>query len=215
HRRGDVTNPNDAGSWVNALNAGTISRQAVANGIARSAEGLGFVVDGLYAKLLGRASDATGRAAFVSFLQQGGTVEQAIVSMVTSPEYVATNGATDTMFVQSLYNHLLGRTGSSGEVAGWVALVPFIGRAGVANGFLASMEYRTIEIRELYGAPLAPVTSVASIFPNLLHRSTPPSAAEVSFWLNSGQDILTIEAAFAGSPEYFNLASTLTGGVFV
>jgi hypothetical protein len=215
HRRGDVTNANDAGSWVNALNAGTITRQAVAIGIARSGEGLGIMVDSLYARLLGRASDATGRASFVSFLQQGGTVEQAIVSMVTSPEYVAANGGTDTMFVQSLYNHLLGRTGSSGEVAGWVALLPFIGRAGVANGFLTSMEYRTIEIQELYGATLAPVTSVASAFPNQLHRSTPPSAAEVNFWLNSGQNILTIEALFVGSPEYFSLASTLTGGVFV
>jgi hypothetical protein len=37
----------------------------------------------------------------------------------------------------------------------------------------------------------------------------------VNFWVNSGLDILRLEASFAGSPEYFNLAATLTGGVFV
>ncbi len=187
----------------------------MASAVARSMEGLGIVVDGLYARLLGRASEANGRAFFVSFLQQGGTVEQVIVMMVTSPEYVATNGATDTMFVQSLFSHLLGRTGSNAEVAFWVAMVPTIGRAGVANGILASMEYRMDEIQQLYGALPAPIASVASAFPNLLHRSTPPSAAEINFWSNSGQDILTIEVSFEATQEYFSLASTLTGGVFV
>jgi hypothetical protein len=215
HRTGDVTNPNGAGGWVNLLNAGTLGPQAVAAAIARSPEGLGVVVDGLYGKLLGRAADAAGRAGFVNFLQRGGTVEQVILSMVTSPEYNAANGATDTMYVQSLYNHLLGRTGSSAEVASWVAAVPTIGRAGVANGILSSREFRTDEIQQLYGSPLAPVASVASALPNLLHRPSPPTAAEVNSWLSSGLDILTIEVLFAGTPEYFNLASTLTGGVFV
>jgi hypothetical protein len=50
---------------VNALNAGTLTPQAVATDIARSPEGLGVLVDGLYQKILLRNSDATGRAAFV------------------------------------------------------------------------------------------------------------------------------------------------------
>jgi hypothetical protein len=215
HRRADTTSANDAGFWVTALNGGTLTPQAVANTIARSAESLGVMVDGLYGKLLGRSSDAAGRAFFVNLLQQGDTVEQVIAMMVTSPEYQAANGSTDTAFVQSLYTHLLGRTGSSADVAFWAGLVPTIGRGGVANAILGSTEYRTDEIQQLYGALPAPVASVASMFPNLLHRSTAPSATDVNFWVNSGQDILTLEMSFTSSPEYVSLASTLTGGVFV
>jgi hypothetical protein len=215
HRHGDVTNPTDAGFWVNGLNAGTFSVATVAKDVSRSPEALGIVVDGLYRQLLGRASDPGGRTSFVSFLQGGGTVEQAIAAIVNSSEYQATNGMTDSAFIQSLYTHLLGRTGTSAEVASWLAVLPTIGRAGVVSGFLSSGEYRTDEVDQLYGNPLAPVTSVTSSFPDLLHRASPPSATEVSGWVTSGLDILTIEALFAGSPEYFSLGSTLTGGVFV
>jgi hypothetical protein len=217
HRLGDVTNLNDAGSWVNALDFGGQTRQQVATSIARSAEALGVLVDGLYNRLLGRAPDPAGRASFVSFLQGGGTEEQAILTLVTSPEYQASNGGvSDSEYVDSLYMNLLGRTGSNAEVAGWVAMIPTIGRAGVAREFLASTEYSTYEIQQLYGNPLAPVLSVASVaISDLLHRSAPVSTAEVNSWLNSGKDILTIETLFAGGMEYFNLASTLTGGVFV
>jgi hypothetical protein len=215
HRSADVTSASDAGFWVTALNGGTMTGQAVVNSIARSTEALNIVVNGLYSKLLGRASDAAGLAFFVNLLQQGDTVEQVIIMMVTSTEYQDTNGSTDTAYVQSLFTHLLGRTGSSADVAFWAGLVPAIGRAGVANGILTSSEYRMNEVQQLYGALPPPVTSLASTFPNLLHRTTPPSASDISFWLNSGQDILTMQVAFASTPEYFSLASTLTGGVFV
>jgi predicted outer membrane repeat protein len=214
HRRGDVTNPLDAGGWVSQLNAGTLSPQAVANNVARSPEALGLIVDGLYAKLLNRAADPGGRANFVSFLQGGGTVEQVIVSIVTSPEYTNLT-SSNTAFVQSLYTNLLGRTGSSSEVNGWLNLLPTLGRAGVATAFLNSPEYRNLEVQQLYGFTAAPAAAVASLFPNLLHRTGAPTTAEVNFWVNSGLDILRLEASFAGSPEYFNLAATLTGGVFV
>jgi hypothetical protein len=208
HRLGDVTNASDAGGWVNSLNAGTITRQAVATGIARSPEALGVLVDGLYQKILDRPSDPTGRAGFVSFLQSGGTVEQVITMMVTSPEYNTLTGNNDTTFVQSLYTRLLGRTGSSLEVAGWVSLLPSIGRAGVANAFLHSTEFRTDYVEELYGFPPALPVSVVSIFPNLLHRTATPAATEVSGWVNSGLDMLTIEVAIAQSSEFSALAST-------
>jgi predicted outer membrane repeat protein len=214
HRRGDVTNPNDAGGWVNMLNAGTLTPQAAANAIAGSAEALGIVVNGLYAKLLNRPADAAGRASFISFLQTGGTVEQAITVLVTSAEYAALTG-TDSGFVQSLYTNLLGRTGSTSDVSAWVNLLPMLGRAGVANAFLSSAEYRTLEAQQLYGFPAAPAASVASLLPNLLHRTVAPSAGEINGVVNSGLNFLTMEMFFAGSAEYFNLAATLTGGVFV
>jgi hypothetical protein len=211
HRQGDVTNPLDAGSWVNGLNGGTFTRQIVAFGITRSPEALGIEVDSLYLKILGRASDAGGRAGFVAFLQKGGTVEQAVLGFVTSPEFATLTG-TDSGFVQALYTGLLGRSGSTGEVAGWVSLLPALGRAGVANAFLQSIEFRTDEIQELYGFPPAAVGSVASTFPNLLHRTATPTTAEINGWVNSGLDILTMEMMFAGSSEFISESST---GLFI
>jgi hypothetical protein len=201
-RPGDTSNPNDAGAWVNALNAGTLSRAQVANGIIRSPEALGLLVDGLYEKILGRSADPSGRAGLVNFLANGGTIEQAVIFLVVSPEYKALTGS-DGAFIQSLYNRLLGRTGSNSEVAGWLGALPVLGRAGVAAAFVSSGEFRGEAVEELYGTPLAAPASVASVLPNLLHRTSAPSASEVSAWVNSGLDLLRVEASIATSSESF------------
>jgi hypothetical protein len=207
-RLGDVNNPSDAGLWVNALNAGTMTRQAVANSIARSQEGLGVIVDGLYLKILNRQSDPGGRATFISVLQQGGSVEQVIVGMVTSPEYTSLTGGTDTGFIQSLYRQLLGREASPAEVAAWQGVVSSSGRTAVAQGILLSTEFRSDVVQQIYGFTYAPSQSVASLFANLLHRAAAPNAGEILGWANSTLDILSIEIAIAGSDEFFARAST-------
>lgn len=201
-RAGDTTSPTDAGLWVNALNAGTLTRAEVANDVIRSAESLGLLVDGLYEKILGRASDPGGRAAFVNFLANGGTIEEAVVLMLDSPEYNALIGS-DGAFVQSLYNRLLGRSATNSEVAFWLGVLPAQGRSGVAAAFVTSAEFRTDAVEELYGSPLAPSVSVASVLPNLLNRTSPPTAGEVNSWVFSGLDLLRIEVDFASSAEFF------------
>jgi hypothetical protein len=215
HRHGDVSNALDAGSWVNLLNAGTLTPQAVAHDIARSTEALGLILDGLYATLLSRPSDAGGRAAGVAFLQAGGTVEELVIFITSSPEYAALTGNNDAAFIRSLYDRLLGRTASNAEVAAWLAVLPMLSRTGVTSSFLQSTEYRTNEVEQLYGFTPAPAGTVPSLAPNLLHRTAPPTTPDVNGWVASGLDVLTMEAAFAGSSEYFLLASTLTAGVFV
>jgi Domain of unknown function (DUF4214) len=208
-RLGDLGKPNDAGGWVNALNAGALTPQQVANAIARSPEAQGVLVDGLYLKIFGRTSDPSGRAAFVNFLQHGGTVEQVITAMVTSPEYSALTGGTDAGFVQSLYNKLLGRVASPSELNGWLGFLQSgQSRARVATLFLQSAEFRADVVEELYGFTYAPDESVVSLFANLLHRTAAPSAAEINGWVNSGLDIYSIEIAIAGSTEFVALAST-------
>jgi len=201
HRVGNTTDPTDAGAWVNALNSGSLTPAAVADRIGRSPEALGVVVDGLYLEILGRPSDPGGRITFVNLLESGSTIEQAVTAMVTSLEYTATTGSA-TAFVQSLYNKLLGRTGSNSEIAYWVGVLPQLGRGGVALDFLGSTEFRTDVVEELYGFP--PPSSLATLFPNLLHRTSAPSAGEVNYWVTTGLDVLTIETLFAGSAEFFN-----------
>jgi len=203
HRAGDTTNPADAGGWVNALNGGGLNQGQVANDILRSAESLGDILDRLYLKILGRQADPVGQTAFVNLLENGGTIEQVTIDMLSSAEYAADTGS-DAAFIQSLYYKILGRIPSNVEVQGWLNALPSLGRAGVASGFLFSAEARGDAVEQLYGAPLASPISVASLLPDLLQRTSPPSAGEVAGWVNSGLDLLSLEAALAGSGEFFN-----------
>jgi hypothetical protein len=208
HRPGDTSSAADAGAWVMALDAGSLSPQAVANAIARSPEALGVLVDGLYLQILERPSDPGGRAAFVAFLESGGTVEQAFDLMVTSPEYAALTGGTASGFVQALYTELLGRPASPGEIAGLVSVLPSLGRAGVASAILGSTEFRTDAVQALYGSPTGAFMSGDGLLPSLLLRGQAPGAAEVSAWVGSGLDILSMAVAIASSSEFVALAST-------
>jgi hypothetical protein len=175
--------------WAAALPS--LGQSAVANGIARSPESLKRIVDGLYLKFLRRAADPGGEANFISFLQHGGTQEQAINSMLGSFEYSNlvkdTFGNTDQAFIQSLYNNLLGRNAGQAEVDGWVSALPSIGRAAVINGFVSSPEFRS--------------NFVNQFFTSLLHR--PPTSPELSARVTSAQDQLTIQIGIVSLTEYF------------
>jgi hypothetical protein len=181
-------------SWVNLLP--TLHQAGVANGIIRSAEGLTHTVDGLYVQLLGRAAQGGEEQVWVKLLQNGATEEQVIAVIASGTEFASHadtligGGDSNTNYVKALYQLLLNRTGSTDEVNGWLSVLPSLGRAGVANGFVTGMEYRTDVVTGFYSS--------------LLDRTTPPAKAEVSFWVNSGLDILNIELGFASSSEYFN-----------
>ncbi len=216
HRVGDVNNPNDAGAWVNALTAGVFTPTQVVHFISHSAEALDYVVNGLYAKVLNRAADPTGLNNFVTFLMNGGTEELVIAFLVSSPEYAQLTGGTDAGYIEGLYGLLLGRPPSMAEVNGWVGALPRLGRLTVALTFLGSAEYRADEVEQLYGftGDLAPLTSVVSLLPNLLHRTQHSGDAEITAWVNSGLSVQVIEEFFAGSQEYAQRALLLTGGVY-
>src|SRR5262249_12664811 len=100
--------------WVSAL--ASHGQAAVVNGIRLSPEALGRVVDQLYIRFLGRQSDSGGRAGWIGFLQRGGTLEALENAFLTAPEYIS---HINTDYVQSLYLNILGRTGSSSELANW------------------------------------------------------------------------------------------------
>jgi hypothetical protein len=167
-------------AWVNVLN--TQGQAAVANDILRSSESPGRIVDSFYLRFLGRQSDAAGRAAWINILQQGATLESVEAGFLTSPDYL---GHIDTDFVQSLYLNLLGRTGSSAELALWNNDIQALGLAGIASAFLTAQEYRG--------------ENVIADFTSFLHRS--PSPAETSAFAGTSLDLLGIEAAILSSQE--------------
>jgi hypothetical protein len=175
--------------WVAVLT--NLSRQGVANGIARSPEALKRVVDSFYAKYLQRAADPGGEGTWIIFLQQGGTEEQLLNNILSSQEYADhvkdIYGGADAGFIQSLYNKLLGRNTSTAEVAAWVAALPSMGRTGVITAFLSGTEYRSDVVGGYYQA--------------FLHEAAP--ATELSAWVNSPFDLLTIEIAITTSDLYY------------
>jgi hypothetical protein len=198
------------------------NRQAAINGIAGSKEAATVLVEGLYQRLLGRsAAGDLGSAGWAQMFQAGATQEQVIAGIVSSSEFsnrasgLVNAGAPDQRFVIALYHLVLGRQSdpSASEVAGWVSLLPSLGRAGVAQALLASTEYRTQTVTAQYFAdptvgstgawPSIPAQWVGSTLPNLLHRSAAPAPAEVAGWVNSGLDLLSIQAAIAASDESF------------
>jgi hypothetical protein len=180
-RTGKITQEIDP--WVNVL--GTQGQSAVANAIRLSPEALGRVVDHLYLRFLGRESDATGRAGWIGFLRSGGSLEQVETLFLTSPEYLS---HINTDFVQSLYLNILGRTGSSAELALWNNNIQNVGGlAGIANAFVRSPENRLISLR--------------TDFQTFLHGT--PSNNELAPLVSSSLDLLGLQGLVLSSPEFF------------
>ncbi len=190
---GCVSWPQPAGSRLKPTPAETIKASR-----ARAPELLGPLVDGLYYQVLGRPPDPVGRAGLMTFLQNGGTLEQAVISLVVSPEYARSAG-TDTLFVQSLFRRLLGRAANDIETANLLRALSTVGRAEVANSVLRSGEFRTVVVLKLYGFSTA--SPVANLLPSVLHRVARPTTAEVAGWANSDLDALGIAVAIASSRE--------------
>ena len=131
-----------AQGWANALNSGVVP-SAVVQAIEQTTEYLNDVVKGLYLHYLKRAADSMGLQSWTGLLAGGGAIEHVIDGLVSSQEYFALQGNSNSGFVKGLYQDILGRTASPGEVQSWVnALSGGTTGAQVAMGLLTSLEYR-------------------------------------------------------------------------
>jgi len=194
--------------WV-ALLPG-IGQAGVVNGIMRSTEASTRVVDALYFRFLGRAAGGGEEMGWVNALSSRAlTEEQVIADILASPEFanhadtLFPSAPPNTAFVEALYTLLLNRSADAAGLADWLNALPSLGRAGVANGFEGSAEFRGGAVRTFYGDPTLTPFPYQPFFVNLLHRTTPPRAAEVSYWVNSALDLLSIQGGFASSGEFF------------
>jgi hypothetical protein len=101
----------------------------------------------------------------------------------------------DRAFVQTLYQHLLGRTGAPAEIDGWVAQMPGMGQGGVANAILNSDE------------ALGRIVEVYYI--DYLGRAG--DAGEIADWvyqLHHGWSPEAVQAGFIDSPEFLGHINT-------
>jgi uncharacterized protein DUF4214 len=182
-----------AQGWANMLNSG-MAPSTVVQDIEQSLEYRNDVVNGLYLHYLKRAAEPLGLQYWSGVLAGGGTIEQVIDGIVSSPEYFALQGNSNSGFVQGLYQDILGRTASPGEVQGWVNGLSGATQAQVAMGFLTSQEYR--------------IDLVDSYYIQFLSRPAEPGGeAGWAQALAAGMTDQAVLARIFGSPEGYALWS--------
>src|SRR5262249_3577407 len=96
-------------------------------------------------------------------------------------------GSADERYVRALYQVLLNRTSDGVEGAGWLSVMPGVGRAGVAQAFLKGPEFR--------------LNQVEAYYMTLLHR--PADAANRNGWASSALDLTALRIAIESGPEFF------------
>jgi hypothetical protein len=182
-------------SWVAVLD-GPGGQLAVVHGIEQSAEARKFLVQNWYRIFLGRQAGSGEESLWTNKLLAGETEEMVLgqfLSDSTSNEFyqraqtLISSGAADERFVQALYQTLLHRTASSGEVAGWVGALPQEGRQGVVLGILQSADFRT--------------GLFVAYYEIMLHRQ--PDSSGLAGWVNSGLDASTVRILLESSSEFF------------
>jgi hypothetical protein len=118
------------------------------------------------------------------------TVSDGIVNGGTGVVIVSPKLSPDESFVQSLYHHLLGRTGTIAEIDGWAAELPALGYGGVEHTIL----YSTESLDRIVGG----------YYLRFLGRAG--NATEELGWANAVQTgamtLEQVEAGFIASPEY-------------
>lgn len=165
----------------------------VAAQLTHSDESYTNFIIGAYQKYLGRNPDAAGLNNWLTLMRSGQVSDERLeASFVGSTEYIANHGGAGAGWVTGMYVDLLGRSPSTAEVNGWVAVL----NAGtptteVAYGFAASAEREAGRVRQNY----------------LTYLGRSPSQAEVNSWVNEfvnhGLTNEGMSAGFVGSPEYF------------
>jgi uncharacterized delta-60 repeat protein len=86
-----------SGVWLDQINGG-IPHTQVASAILNSTESFMIQVQRLYHDFLHRAADSSGLQTFVGMLQGGSSIEQVIVALTSSAEYLLLTGPFDLGF---------------------------------------------------------------------------------------------------------------------
>ena len=125
-------------------------RSALTHRLASSGEWAGDRVDELYRTVLHRPADPAGRAHWVSAIQRGGRLEDVASRFFGGAELYRRIGSTGA-FVDSLYDHFLGRPADPGGRSYWLGqLDSGVSRHAVARAFHASPESRRNRVTARY-----------------------------------------------------------------
>jgi subtilisin-like proprotein convertase family protein len=204
---GRTGSPAEWNAWIQLLGQPN-ARFVIANDIEHSFEARDRVVRGWYQTYLGRTPANGEEVGFALAMVNGATEEHTLSLILGSPEYfnhapsIPGVGGTpsNSTFIKALYVQLLGRQPAQSEINLWLPFLASnsLGFAGVAQAIYGqSVESRAIVVTTDYNL--------------ILVRA--PSAAEVSAWVNSGLDFITIRDFLESSAEfYFRVTGVLPPG---
>jgi hypothetical protein len=155
-----VVDPSGLQYWGGLLDAGTLNRAQVVQGIELSLEYRIVEVNSAYSQILGRAADPTGLSAFVQALQNGATLEQVKADLAGSPEFASDAQAQDTTaglstnnqkFVDFLFQKVLSRPADASGLSTFTTeLANGTSTAAVALQVLTSPEAYSDLINSFY-----------------------------------------------------------------
>jgi len=190
-RLGRFADEGGLNNWLGVLSGR--GRRAVLNGIVGSDEALRSVVDEVFEELLGRHVDPVGLQGFVTFLRNGGTLEDLISAVGLSDEFQSQAGQTNDgtqreQLFRTLYQALLQRDATDQEVADAVAAANASNVGAVVRGIVQSREFRGLAVGELYR--------------EFFRRDA--DAPGLAGWVNSALDLLAIRSGLMESDEFFN-----------
>jgi hypothetical protein len=189
----------DVSVWMQQIaNGETLT--AVAQGFVNSGEFRTDLVNAWYIRYLNRPADPVGLNSYVGALNSGARDDDVIVSLVTSPEYLA-RPAYD--FVPNLYHDVLQRAGSQSDIAAWVASIQKgTSITQAAHDFLYSPEYHT--------------DAVKADYLQMLHRPADPvGLSDFANTLNSGARNEDVLLTMATSAEFWTRQAGQTNQGFV
>lgn len=182
--------PGELQSWAGQLDGG-LPRDYFVNSLDHSAEYFATIIGPAYQEYLGRAADAAGLAYWTSQMQSGVTDQRLEADFIASDEFFRQAGGTDVGWVESLYQHLLGRSADAAGLAWWTAaLAQGESRSQVAFGLTNSGERATQRIGEDYQQYLG----------------RPADPAGIEYWIDQFQHGKTNEdliTGFLATDEYF------------
>ncbi len=189
-------------SWSGALDAGTLTRNQVVQGIENSLEGRTLAVNHAYQQILGRQADTSGLNNFVQFLQNGGTVQQLNAILASSPEFQneaqaqnTTTGLTtaNEKTVDFLFQKVLNRTADSS------------GLASLSTALDNGTTPLTVATAVVFSAE-ANADLVNGFYTKFLKRSADNAGLQqFTQALGNGGDVEAVVAGIVGSNEYFEL----------
>ncbi|SCX51776.1 SpoIID/LytB domain protein [Klenkia marina] len=186
--------PADAGGvsyWTAQLASGQ-SSQSVAQGFAASSERFGQLVRTAYVQGLRRAPDPGGLATFTNYLSGGGSPNELTVAIWSTPEAVQAQGG-DRLWIEGLYQALLGRSAGEDERDFWQGRLASGPRAAVVREITTSAEARELRLGIYYQVLLGRAVDAggrASFLPALAQRGD-----------------VDVVAALASSAEYAQRAA--------
>lgn len=183
--------PGGLAHWTALLDQGT-SRTLVAQAIEQSQEWRSDQVQALYRQFLRRDADPSGLNTFVTFLSNGGTLQQLKAILTSSDEYLLVQGgASNNGFLTALYHEALNRPPDAGGLAAFTqALSQGATRQQVAAAVFGSQEY---------------LQDLVATFYQLFLKRPADDAGRNSFvgGLAAGVPEQDIVAAILGSAEFF------------